>query len=393
MDDWVDLVGPAEPWSLAEVDDGLPHAVGMWDHDIAGGRLFFDRRALELHGLEPDQFGSTMDDFYATICPADLAAVRMAVDAALEGRGAFAIEYRVARPDGSLTWVQGLGRAVAGRAGRATRSIGVFVDVTWRRSMVDVLQRAVLPSMLPDIPGVDLVARYQPTDRDTGIGGDWFDAVLLPDGAVFVTIGDVAGHGLPAVATMAELRHAARAYAFEGHTPAQINTQLGANLAPDPDGGLATAVVARLVPATRCLTWSCAGHPPPLLVAGGSADYLDDVHGPTLGADPSFSYDESCRGLPAGGRLLLYTDGLVERRDSSITDRLEALAATALAACAAGDDATARPTVAGEPPQPSRADSRGRPNRLAGICDRILATVEGDPDREDDLCLLALAVS
>jgi PAS domain S-box-containing protein len=252
-------------------------------------------------------------------------------------------------------------RTLAGVYGQAIERARLYERQT---SVVDALQRAILPQTLPELPGVELVARYLPAGRDAGIGGDWYDAAVRPDDTITLVVGDVAGHGLPAVTTMAELRHAARAYALEGHSPAEIVTQLSVNLAGRESESLASAVVANLAPRTGRLTWSCAGHPPPLLLTGSDAGYLDDVHGPLLGVDPTFGYGHSERDLPPAARLLLYSDGLVERRGTALTDRLDTLAATA-----AGYD----------------------PHRdLGDLCDRILADVAGPAGREDDLCLLAV---
>ncbi|MBL7488538.1 SpoIIE family protein phosphatase [Frankia sp. AgB1.9] len=360
-----EAMGPGTGWELAQAGDLAQDdaEVGIWDRDVLGGRLTWDRRTAELHGVRLEDFGGTMDDFYATIHPDDLPKVQEAVETAIAEHGSYLSEYRVARPDGSQAWIQGIGRVVANTGGRSARVIGLVVDVTWRRAMVDILQRAILPQTLPQLFGIDLVARYLPAARDAGIGGDWYDANVLPDGAILLVVGDVAGHGLPAVAAMAELRHAARAYALAGYSPAGITTQLSANLAPDPDATTATAVVAHLDPATHRLTWSCAGHPPPLLVTGSDVHYLDDVHGPLLGVDPTLSYGQTALSVPPDARLLLYTDGLVERRDASLTDRLDILADVAADHARLG---------------------------LGDLCDGILADVAGDVDREDDVCLLAV---
>ncbi|MBL7495643.1 SpoIIE family protein phosphatase [Frankia nepalensis] len=364
----MEATGLGRGWALAEAGDiaRADAEVGMWDRDIVSGRLTWDRRTAELHGVDLDAFGESMEAFFATIHPDDLPRVQAAVDTAVTERGSYLAEYRVNRPDGSQVWIQGLGRIVSSAAGQATRVIGVVVDVTWRHTMVEMLQRAILPRTLPDLPGIDLVARYLPAAGDAGVGGDWYDAGVLPGGGILLVVGDVAGHGLPAVAAMAELRHAARAYALAGFSPAGITTQLSANLAPDPDGTTATAIVTQLDPVTHRLTWSCAGHPPPLLIAGGDADYLDDVHGPLLGADPALSYGQTDLRLPPDSRLILYTDGLVERRRISITERLSTLANVA-------------------------ADHMPRErDGLADLCDRILTHVAGPAEREDDLCLLAV---
>jgi serine phosphatase RsbU (regulator of sigma subunit) len=212
--------------------------------------------------------------------------------------------------------------------------------------------------------------------RDIGIGGDWYDATVLANGTVSLVVGDVGGHGLPAVSTMAELRHAARAYALQLQPPADITTQLSANLGDrGADEVLATAVVAHLDPATGWLTWSCAGHPPPLLLAteregsepgaGGASRYLEEVHGPILGVDATAAYGQSSILLPPRAGLLLYSDGLVERRGRSLTDQLAALAEAAVAGLL---------TCHGP----------------ANLCDHILRAI-APPEREDDLCLLAVA--
>jgi serine phosphatase RsbU (regulator of sigma subunit)/PAS domain-containing protein len=251
-------------------------------------------------------------------------------------------------------------------------------------SNVEELQRAVLPRTLPDVDGVRLDARYLPAGRDVGLGGDWYDATVLPDGTVSLVVGDVGGHGLLAVSTMAELRHAARAYALQAQRPADITTQLSAILADRADETLATAVVAHLDPVARELTWSCAGHPPPLLLTtveeagddeagaagavfdGAFARYLEEVHGPLLGVDATTTYAQSRLRLPPGSRLLLYSDGLVERRGRSLTDQLAMLADAAVAALRAQQSPT-------------------------NLCDHILDAV-APQEREDDLCLLVVAL-
>ncbi|MEX5634399.1 PP2C family protein-serine/threonine phosphatase [Parafrankia sp. FMc2] len=198
--------------------------------------------------------------------------------------------------------------------------------------VVETLQRAILPPQLPRVDGVQLAARYLPAGRDVGIGGDWYDATVLPDGTLALAIGDVGGHGLRATALMAELSHSARAYALHGLSPAAITTQLSANLARSGSEILATAVIAHLDPATARFTWSCAGHPPPLHLAGsdGGPRYLSDVHGPMLGVLSDHPYGQSSLTLTGPG-LLLYTDGLVEQRGVSISARLAALAAASAA--------------------------------------------------------------
>ncbi|AEH10247.1 MULTISPECIES: SpoIIE family protein phosphatase [Protofrankia] len=229
-------------------------------------------------------------------------------------------------------------------------------------SVSEALQRAILPQRLPELAGVELAARYLPAGRDVDVGGDWYDALVLPTGELTLIVGDVGGHGLRAATVMAELRHAARAYALLSHPPAMITSQLSSNLAASDSAVYATAVVACLDMAEKTLTWSCAGHPPPLLLDGDCPAFLEVVHGPILGAVDNLAYRQDTVTLPTRARLLLYSDGLVERRDASITDRLAVLA-----------------TVA------AQSDTLS----LDALCDRLLTEVAGPSGREDDLCLLA----
>ncbi|WP_232295109.1 PP2C family protein-serine/threonine phosphatase [Parafrankia sp. EUN1f] len=281
------------------------------------------------------------------------------------------------------------GRAI-GRARRYERQM----------CTVETLQRAILPPQLPVVPGVQLTARYLPAGRDVGIGGDWYDATVLPDGTLALAVGDVGGHGLRATALMAELSHSARAYALHGLSPAAITTQLSANLAGSGSEILATAVIAQLDPATGRFSWSCAGHPPPLHLAGegGRPRYLSEVHGPMLGVLSDHRYGQSGLRLTGPG-LLLYTDGLVERRDVSISQRLEALAASA--ARIAGRKPSGRMPAGWVPPERvlDRADLRAdlavaaASTDLDQLCDALLAEIAGPGEREDDVCVLGVALT
>jgi GAF domain-containing protein len=215
-------------------------------------------------------------------------------------------------------------------------------DVGLRRAQEEsrlaaTLQRTLLLEKLPEVPGVDLAAHYTPSSSDV-VGGDWYDLVLLPSGRVAVVLGDVAGHGLGAAAVTAQVRHALRAYLLAEEGPAAALRRLGALVAVLLPEEMATAVVAELDPATGALRLANAGHLPPLLVASGTARLVDDVRGPALGLMSSASYDEVELALGADGRVLLYTDGLVELRGEDVGDGCERLraAATGFAAGAQG---------------------------------------------------------
>jgi serine phosphatase RsbU (regulator of sigma subunit) len=196
--------------------------------------------------------------------------------------------------------------------------------------LATALQRTLLLERLPEVPGVALAARYLPSAQDV-VGGDWYDLVLLPSGRVALVLGDVAGHGLPAAAITAQLRHALRAHLLRDVGPAEALAALNelvVRLLPDE---LATAVVAELDPGSGEVAIATAGHLPVLRVGGGEAGYLDADRGPALGLLDTAGYRETRLRLGREELLMLYSDGLVERRDADLQQGLEALRRAAAA--------------------------------------------------------------
>jgi PAS domain S-box-containing protein len=178
------------------------------------------------------------------------------------------------------------------------------------------LQHYLLPDP-PELPGLEITARYRPSVTTAEIGGDWYDSFLLPDGAAILTIGDVAGHDLTAAVTMSQLRNMLRGLAVDRREPpGDILRRLNIATEVFHNEGTATCILARLEGRGNgewSLNYSVAGHPPPLLVTHqGEAVYLESGSNTLLG----LAYDEprtsAVAALPAGGTLLLYTDGLVE---------------------------------------------------------------------------------
>jgi anti-sigma regulatory factor (Ser/Thr protein kinase)/putative methionine-R-sulfoxide reductase with GAF domain len=196
------------------------------------------------------------------------------------------------------------------------------------------LQRSLLPDRLPNLVGIDTAARYLPA-RDE-VGGDWYDVIDLPGGQVGLGIGDVAGHGLRAASLMGQLRAGMRAYALDGHSPGDTLKRLDRMLQTISGQGMATATYVVVDPASGTLRYASAGHPPPVVIRGGrEAHLLGITAAPPLGSLPFSSFPEVEDKLAANDTILLYTDGLVERRTESLTtglERLRAVAATSASA-------------------------------------------------------------
>ena len=185
------------------------------------------------------------------------------------------------------------------------------------------LQRSLL-SAIPLIPHVDSAARYQAGSTGLEVGGDWYDVVQRPDGILHITVGDVAGRGVAAAALMGQLRNAFRAYAHDHTSPAEIMWRLIRHMDQDE---MATAICMTIDPAARRLTYSSAGHPPPLLRDDDARTVtrLDLAQAPPLGFASPEAVIEAEVALPRRATLLAYTDGVIERRDRVIDEGIERL--------------------------------------------------------------------
>jgi serine phosphatase RsbU (regulator of sigma subunit) len=197
------------------------------------------------------------------------------------------------------------------------------------RSTSESLQRHMLTS-LPEPAELQLVARYQPASDTSKVGGDWYDAFLQPDGSTIVVVGDVTGHDIDAAAMMGQIRNLLRATAYgRGDHPAAVLSRLDRLLAGLRVDSLATVLVARVEPMIDGVTlvrWSSAGHPPPVLaLADGTARTLLTDGELLLGLDPAVGRSNHEIVLEAGAVLLLYTDGLIERRDQDLDVGLDRL--------------------------------------------------------------------
>jgi serine phosphatase RsbU (regulator of sigma subunit) len=180
-----------------------------------------------------------------------------------------------------------------------------------------VLHAAAHPAPT-EVSGVQYAAFYQPAEGGAGLGGDWYSVLPLRNNRVYLSVGDVAGHGLTAVEDMAQLRSAGNAYAHQGLPPSQLLAELNNFAGEVSQGDFATTMVAVFDPRNGALTYSSAGHPPALLrrAKTGEVIRLSDAGGPVLGVLDDITYPEATVPIGPGDVVVLYTDGLVEHLDS-----------------------------------------------------------------------------
>ena len=225
------------------------------------------------------------------------------------------------------------------------------------------LQASLLPPEPPAIEGLATAVRYLAATQGVEVGGDFYDAVQLPDGQVALAVGDVVGHDITAAATMGQLNSVYRALLVDRPVPSAMIDRLQASWPLLGLQRMATALFAMLDPATGQLRIASAGHLPPMLISAGHAEFLPVAPSRMLGAPAAPAPAVEWSGvLPAGGTLVLFTDGLVESRSADIDEGMAHLLA------AAAQAATSEPDE---------------------LCDRLLADLTG-AHRADDIALLAL---
>jgi GAF domain-containing protein/anti-sigma regulatory factor (Ser/Thr protein kinase) len=216
--------------------------------------------------------------------------------------------------------------AEVGLLERAADRIALAVDRARQHTVADLLQRTLLPARLPDVSNLELAARYLAGADDAHVGGDWYDVVLLPKGRVGLVIGDVVSRGVRAAAVMGQMRIALRAYALDGDGPGPVLDRLDRLVRGLGEREMATVAYLVLDPTTGTLDIGVAGHLPPILIpASGQARVLDTVHSRPIGVVAARRYEEAQVQLMPGDTLVLYTDGLVERRGAPIDESLREL--------------------------------------------------------------------
>jgi serine phosphatase RsbU (regulator of sigma subunit) len=228
------------------------------------------------------------------------------------------------------------------------------------RAAAAALQRSLLPATLPDVPGLSFAARYVP-GTDTGVGGDWYDVFRLPGDRVGIVMGDVVGNGLAAAVVMGRLRSALRAYALDVEDPGEVLRKLDRKAQHFEYGTMATVSYAVVERDREHVSIALAGHPPPMVAApNGAVGLTEPLLGPPIGFLRGGSYQSTVLDLRPGALLCFYTDGLVERRGSTIDAGL----------------LTLRETVTAGPPE--------------AVCAKVMAVLVGTEIVRDDIALLAM---
>lgn len=248
---------------------------------------------------------------------------------------------------------------VGHRAGLALENLRLYER---ERSAALTLQRRMLPELAP-VPGLDVAATYLPADHPAEVGGDWFDVIRLPDGAVGLAVGDVVGHDMGAAAAMGQLRSVLRSVAWSGEPAGRVVARLDELVRGLGMADVATCVYLRLD--DGALEYSRAGHPPPLVLGpDGTVTELDGGLRTPVGIRCLTDQTPQAQAqLPPGAILVAYSDGLVERRDRTLRDGLAAL----------------RSELAAADPTRSAAEVR----------DHLIAALLG-PAQDDDVCLLVV---
>ena len=234
------------------------------------------------------------------------------------------------------------------------------------------LQRSLLPTALPAVPGLGLAARY--VTGSGAVGGDWYDVFVLPDGRLGVVVGDVAGSGLEAAVIMGRTRSALRAYVLETADPATALRMLDRKIQYFEPDAMATVLYGLYTPATGEFTVSSAGHLPPVLAAPGRrASLLPLQPDPPIGTADDPQRRSVTAFIPPGALLCCFTDGLVERRDQAIDHGLDELAATLDKQIAAAPDPGGMTELLAE-----------------DACAAVMRALVGNAPARDDIAVLML---
>ncbi|MGW4233476.1 PP2C family protein-serine/threonine phosphatase [Streptomyces sp. NPDC004980] len=328
--------------------DSLLSRVGTAEWNLLTDEVTWSDELYQIFGRSREAGGLSLDDLPSVLLGEDQPLLTsMVTDCLVDGRPIDG-EFRILLPDGTMRTLHMMGEPVLDADGCTASMWAVLRDVSrLRRSQHIVgrtrdslrhrermaqaehrvaveLQQAVLPAWRGSLPlpgrgagGLDVAAHYLPSGSSDLIGGDWYDALRLPDGRTMLTVGDLTGHGIPATSAMAMLLGALRGMAVAGIEPGAVMGHLNQLIECSAQPALGSAVCCRFDPATGTLAWAQAGHPAPLLFRNGSGRPLPAPDGVLLGAASGVAYEQDQVALLPGDVLMLHTDGLTRRSDRS----------------------------------------------------------------------------
>ncbi|MFC3965185.1 SpoIIE family protein phosphatase [Nocardia jiangsuensis] len=325
--------------------------VGGFEENAASGAITWSSDLFALHGLAPGADPVPLARLPEHVHADDTDAVRRLLRSLLRYRRPGSTSFRLIRPNGDTRHIRIIAEPVVDSAGHLLAVRGAYQDISaqhWTEVALSAtqdrlahteqhaaeqsrlarqLQQAIMPAAQPVIEafGLHIAVRYRPAEQDHLVGGDWYDAIVLPSKQILVSVGDITGHGIKAATGMVVLRNALRGLAATGAGPGQMLTWLNLVAHHLTDDIFATAVCGLYDPETRVLRWARAGHLPPVLIRDGTAVTLPELSGMLLGAVAESVYEEGAEQLQADDILLLYTDGLIERRDRYLDDCVQRL--------------------------------------------------------------------
>ncbi|MFD4548785.1 SpoIIE family protein phosphatase [Streptomyces sp. NPDC058466] len=329
--------------------------IGGFEENLLTGDITWNSTLFDLYGRSPAGVPVPLEELAAHAHPDDAVTIGRFLRTVLHHRRPATAAFRLQRPDHVTRHIRVVAEPVLDADDRLFVVRGAYQDISaqhWtevalavtrdqlahteqqaheRNRLTLQLQHAIMPPTQAPLqaPGLEVAVRYRPAETEQLVGGDWYDAVVLPSRLVLLCVGDVAGHGIEAATSMVVLRNALRGLAVTGAGPGQLLTWLNIVAHHLTGGVTATAVCGLYDPRRRTLRWARAGHLAPVLVRGAEAGSLPLLKGMLLGAVPEAKFEEDEVQLAVGDTLLMYTDGLVERRDRSLEESLSQLLSAA----------------------------------------------------------------
>jgi serine phosphatase RsbU (regulator of sigma subunit)/PAS domain-containing protein len=325
--------------------------VGFGEWDLVADEQTWSPQMLANYGRTPQEGPVPVDELPKTVVAEDLPLMEDSLHTLFSRREPIELEHRIMTPAGENRHLWMFAEPVLADSGRPIAVSVVCQDITRRRHIEEALaatrkeflrqqgetvrerqvtltlRQAILPPdhELITVPGLRVAVRSLPAESPARIGGDWFATRALRDGRALLAIGDAAGHGLAATAAMARMRMGLLGLAYTGEDTGRLACWLNELVSDLEPATIGTALVAHYDPRTQLLHWTCAGHPPPILLRGGHAARMNAAPDPVLGCFPDVCYATRTTQLRSGDLVLLYTDGLIERRGADLDERITRL--------------------------------------------------------------------